>query len=88
MPDEQDRAESLDEDKGPFEVEGDSGIDLLDQTADAEPGVADAGRSEIDDDESGDELDGIRGDGDNAADTFHAEEPPPEVAAMHLTDEE
>lgn len=87
MPDEQDRAESLDEDKGPFEAGEDPVIDVLDQTADADPGVADAGRSEIDHDESGDALDGMEDDPDNAPDTFHAEEPPPEVAAMHLTDE-
>lgn len=87
MPDEQDRAESVDEDKGPFAAEEGPGIDVLDQTADADPGVAEAGRSEIDADESGDELDGVQDDADNAPDTFHAEEPPAEVAAMHLTDE-
>lgn len=87
MADEQDRAEAVDEDKGPFEAEGSPGLDVLDQTADADPGVAEAGRSVIDDDESGDALDGIEADADNAPDTFHVEEPPAEVAAMHLIDE-
>lgn len=87
MPDEQDRAEALDEDKGAFEPDERAAIDLVDQTADADPGVADAGRSEIDLGESGDEMDGVLDDPDNAADPFHAEEPAPEVAAMHITDE-
>jgi hypothetical protein len=88
MPDEQDRAEALDDEKGPLDDTFDaSEVDLLDQTADADPGEADAGRDAIDDDESGDDLVGTSGDPDNAPDPFHDEPPAPEVAAMHRTDE-
>jgi hypothetical protein len=87
VPDEQDRAEALDDDKGAFEAEGPEGLDVLDQTADADPGVADAGAAVLDELESGDELDGTASDPDNAEDPCHQEEPAPEVAAMHVTEE-
>jgi hypothetical protein len=87
VPDEQDRAEALDDDKGELPAEQPPGIDLIDQTADVDPGVAEDGRAVIDAGESGDDLDGTEGDPDNAQDPFHTEEPAPEVAAMHLTDE-
>ena len=87
MPDEQDRAEALDDDKGAFPAHEDAGIDVIDQTADADPGAADAGTAEIDRDESGDDLDGVVAEDDEGDDPFHTEEPAPEVAAMHLTEE-
>ncbi len=92
MPDEQDRAEALDEDKFDEDpaVDGDGaggGIDLIDQTADADPGTADLGAEEIDALESGDDLDGVRGESDPFLDRAHDEVPAPEVAAVHLTDE-
>jgi hypothetical protein len=62
-------------------------IDLVDQTADAEPGEADLGRAEIDRAETGDELDGVEADPDRWPDVTHDETLPAEVAAMHVVDE-
>jgi hypothetical protein len=88
MPDEQDRAEALDDDKGAFPSDDDPGIDLIDQTADADPGQADVGRGEIDAGESGDDLEGVEDEPDaDDDDPFHTEEPAPEVAAVHVTEE-
>jgi hypothetical protein len=85
MPDEQDRAESLDDDKGAFPADETPVIDVLDQTADADPGTAEAF---IDDDETGNDLVGVEAEPDRGDDPYHTEEPAPEVAAMHLTDDE
>src|SRR4249919_3891035 len=85
VPEEQDRAEALDDDKGAFPADVSSVIDPLDQTADADPSVADIGRAVIDDAETGSDIDGVAGDSDNAPDPFHTEAAPPEVAAVHLT---
>jgi hypothetical protein len=88
MPDEQDSAEALDDDKGAFPDDSSPGVDIFDQTADANPGVADLGRDLIDDGETGNEIDGVEAEPDNGTDPFHTEEPSPEVAAMHITEEE
>lgn len=87
MPDEQDRAESLDDDKGAFPADETPVIDVLDQTADADPGTAETGRSFIDEDEIGNDLVGVEAEPDPGDDPFHTEEAAPEVAAMHLTGE-
>jgi len=87
MPDEQDRAEALDEDKAPSPADHAAVVDLLDQTADVDPGQGDIGAAVIDQDETGDDLDGVRADLDDDGDPFHAEVPAPEVAAMHVIDE-
>lgn len=92
MADEQDRAEALDDDKledDPHVGAADerAGIDVMDQTADADPSIADSGRAVIDELETGDDLDGVRGEPDVAPDPAHTEGPAPEVSAMHLTDE-
>lgn len=87
MPDEQDRAEALDDDKGAFPSDEDRGIEVIDQTADADPGAADLGTDEIDRGETGDDLDGVVAELDEGDDPFHTEEPAPEVAAMHVTEE-
>jgi hypothetical protein len=87
MPDEQDTAEIFDEEKlGTNDPRSDV-IDLVDQTADAEPGDADAGRAEIDAGETGDALDGVEEDADRWPDPAHDETPPAEVAAMHVVEE-
>jgi len=62
-------------------------VDALDQTADADPSTSEIGRSIIDEDETGDELDGIEAEPDRADDPFHTEDPAPEVAAVHITEE-
>ena len=88
MPDEQDRAEAFDDDKAAFESDEPIGIDVLDQTADADPGAADTGAAAIDERESGNDLDGTAEEADDPDDDpYHREAPAPEVAAMHLTDE-
>jgi hypothetical protein len=87
MSDEQDRAESLDDDKGAFAPEEPPGVDVIDQTADADPGRADIGAAMIDDGESGSDLDGVEPEQDGSRDPFHNEEPAPEVSAVHITEE-
>ena len=82
MPDEQDRAEALDDDKGAFPADEGTEvpvIDVLDQTADD-----DTGGSPIDEGETGSDLDGVEADTDDGEDPFHTEAPAPEVAAMHI----
>jgi len=86
MPDEQDRAEALDGDKRAFPAHGPDGVDVLDQTADSPPDTGSAARSAIDGGETGDDLDGVESVPDGSEDPFHAEEPAPEVAAMHIED--
>jgi hypothetical protein len=87
MPDEQDTAEAFDEDKLNTDEPRTDVVDLVDQTADADPGDADAGRAEIDAGESGDALVGVEDDPDRWPDPTHDETPPAEVAAMHVVEE-
>ncbi|MBI2704806.1 MAG: hypothetical protein HYX32_05895 [Actinobacteria bacterium] len=83
--DEQDRSEDLDDDKGPFPAEAAPVVDVIDQTADADPTTAEVGRSAIDENETGNEIDGIEAEAERVDDPFHTEDPAPEVAAMHIT---
>lgn len=88
MPDEQDRAEALDDDKGSFPPASRGVVvDVIDQTADADPTDHPDGTAAIDDDEAGDDLVGIDAEPDIGDDPFHTEEPAPEVAALHIDPE-
>jgi hypothetical protein len=87
MADEQDKAEALDEEKLTTDEPQPDPVDLVDQTADADPGAAEVGRSEIDAGEAGDAMVGIEDDPDRWPDVARDEVPAPEVAAMHVVDE-
>jgi hypothetical protein len=64
-------------------------VTLIDQTADADPGVAPLGTDELDEGESGDWMDGTPGEPDPDAGAFASElvPPPAEEDAMHVIPE-
>lgn len=86
MADEQDRAEALDDDTFD-EIDDDRPrVALVDQTADADPGVAPIGAEEVDAGETGSSMDGILGEPDPDEDPLYSDlaPPAPEEDAMHI----
>jgi hypothetical protein len=82
MADEQDRAEALDEDK--LDDAGDPApeVQLVDNTADSDPGV---GSDEADAGESGDWMEGrLAEEDDDPQPNFDGADVPAEEAAMHV----
>lgn len=86
--DEQERAEALDDDKGAFPVDEEPVIDLLDQTADADPAEVDRVGRLLGATDAGDGLVGDVAPRERDDDPFHREEPPAEVAALHLVEDD
>lgn len=85
MTDEQDRAERLDDDKfDEVDEEPTPPVALLDNTADAEGSGA---GTDLDAGETGDELEGVRGEADDdPAPDYYGAGIPAEEAAMHIED--
>ena len=88
MPDEQDRAEALDDEKGSFPADDGAEADIMDQAIDADSDRYPEGTAAIDADEAGDDLTGVLAEPQRGDDPFHTEAPPPEVSAMHIAPEE
>jgi len=86
MADEQDRAEALDDDKFDDIDDDRADIELVDQTADADPGI---GSDELDAGESGSSIDGVLAEDEPDDDPLYSDlQPPaPEESAMHVVDE-
>lgn len=85
MPDEQDRAEALDDEKFDDIEDDRPDIELVDETADADPGL---GSDELDGGESGSSIDGVLGETDPDDDPLYSDlQPPaPEESAMHIVE--
>ena len=86
MADEQDISEALDDDKWDDVEEERPAVELIDQTADADPGI---GSDELDAGESGSSIDGVLAEDDPDDDPLYSDLVPaaPEEAAMHVVDE-
>ena len=87
MADEQDRSEALDDDKlDAADVIDRPAVTLVDQTADADPGVAPLGADEIDGGETGSSMDGVLGEDDPDNNLLYTDlvPPAPEEDAMHI----
>jgi hypothetical protein len=81
MADEQDRAERLDDEKFDDVFEKEPPIPLVDNTAD----IGDGATTDLDEGETGDELEGILGEADDdPAPDFYGAGVPAEEAAMHI----
>lgn len=82
-------SEALDDDKWDDVDEERPVVELVDQTADADPGVASAGTDELDADETGSSVDGVVAEDDPDDDPLFNDLVPaaPEEAAMHVVDE-
>lgn len=89
MADEQDRSEALDDDKLDDIEQDRPDVELIDQTADADPGEAPLGTAELDAGESGSSMDGTLAEPDPDDDPVQSDlvPPAPEEDAMHVIDE-
>ena len=86
MADEQDQSEALDDEKWDDMEDDRPDIELVDQTADADPGL---GSDELDAGESGSSIDGVQAEDDPEDDPLYSDLQPlaPEESAMHVVDE-